>query len=98
MGTVRINFHDGDYGTRLFNDLMQAFHTDTGRWPSHYDGYYEKLETWQSELTEWISNQGCPCRGWQDRRMTGDWILRKSYPTGIELENPMSIWFLMRWL
>lgn len=97
MERIRINFHDGEHGTRVFNDLMQAFYADNGYWPRHYDGYYERLETWQSDLTEWISKQGCPCQGWQDRRMIGDWISRTSYPTGIELESPGSIWFLMRW-
>lgn len=77
---------------------MNSYYEANGRWPEHYSGYYDNKKTWQSELTEWISNQGCPCQGWQDRSMTGDWITRKSYPMGIEVESSCSTYFLMRWL
>ena len=98
MERVRINFHDHGLGTEIYNNLQQAYYKEFGTAADFYSGYYEKKTEWQSELTEWISNQGYPCRAWCQRvGENGLPILEKYLPVGIDLESPSSLWFLMRW-
>ena len=99
MGSLRINFHDQGIGSQIFNSLMQAYSKEHGTTPEFYSGYYEKKTEWRSQLTEWISSQGFPCQAWCQRtKPSGEQILEKYLPVGIELESPGSILFLMRWL
>ncbi len=98
MERVRINFHDHGIGSRIFNNLMQAYYEEHGTAPEFYSGYYEKKTEWRSQLTEWISNQGFPCHAWCQRtKPSGEQILEKYLPVGIDLESPCSTLFLVRW-
>ena len=81
------------------NSLFHAFIAEHGTPPRHYTGYYEKKDTWQSDLTEWISNQGYPCQAWCQRKNSNvEQLLGKYLPMGIELENSKGLFFLMRLL
>lgn len=98
MERVRINFHDHGVGTRIFNNLMQAYYNENGVTAEFYSGYYERKTTWQSQLTEWISKQGYPCQAWCQRtKANGEQILEKYLPVGIEVESPSSTYFLVKW-
>lgn len=80
------------------NTLFHAYAKEFGRTPNFYAGYYEKLDTWQSELTEWISSQGCPCQAYCQRTTTnGAPIMERYLPVGIEVESSWSTYLWMKW-
>lgn len=98
MGKLRINFNDPVYRD-LFDNLMQAFRKENGYSAEHYEAHYRGNVIWKSELTGWLSAKGYPCHAWSTRNnMSGLDITYPILNTGLEIEESLSTFFLMKWL
>ena len=98
MGKLRINFNDPVYQD-LFDNLMQAFRKENGYSAEHYEAHYRGNVIWESELTGWLSAKGYPCLAWSIRNTkNGSDTTQQTLHTGLEMEESLSIFFVMKWL
>ena len=98
MGKLRINFNDPVYRD-LFDNLMQAFRKEKGYSAEHYEAHYRGHVIWESELTGWLAEKGYPCLAWSTRNNTsGQNTTQQTLHTGLEMEESLSTFFVMKWL
>lgn len=96
MGRVRIDF--GNHPT-LYNKLQEAFYNENGHHADHFvDRFWFGKNTWESELTGWISAKGFLCHAWQDPPdVNGSLNLQKPLAQGLEMEEATALLFWITW-
>jgi hypothetical protein len=98
MGRKRINLNEMGLGNTIFNNLMEQFYKENGHHAVAYDGYYDKKEYWESELSKWLTIKGFPCLMYSDRKSYPSGSSITGYnPIGLEMEEKLATLFVITW-
>jgi len=82
----------------MFNNLMESFYKENGHHAVAYDGYYDKKEYWESELSRWLSTKGFPCLMYTERKSSQNGKSTIAYdPIGVEMDKEIATVFIITW-